>query len=56
MGVLLNEADMSVDAHGDFVGFEGRLADVAIRYGAQSPQVEECSDMIGRIRTIRSTE
>lgn len=49
LGVLLNIADMSVDSHGRVVGFQARLADVAARYGRDSVQYAECSDMVSRL-------
>jgi hypothetical protein len=36
MLALLQEADMSVNKYGDRVGFDGRLDDIAHRYGADS--------------------
>lgn len=49
LGVLLNAADMSVGPDGGEIGFDARLDDVAVRYGAGSDQLRECSSMIGLI-------
>lgn len=46
MGVLLNIADMSINSQGDEVSFGKRLEDVISRYGAESLQYKECSEMI----------
>lgn len=53
LGVLLNIADMWVSPKGERIGFDARLADVADRYGADSPQVGECATMVKRLKTTR---
>lgn len=50
LGVLLNIADMWVSPQGERIGFDARLADVAVRYGADSPQYGECSTMVSALR------
>lgn len=52
LGSLLNIADMSVDGEGRHVGFDGRLTDIRSRYGSDSIQLFECSEMV---RLLRST-
>lgn len=53
LGVLLNIADMWVSPKGERIGFDARLADVADRYGEDSPQAGECTTMVTRLRTSR---
>lgn len=53
LGVLLNIADMWVSPKGERIGFDARLADVADRYGEDSPQAGECTTMVTRLRTTR---
>lgn len=48
--VLLLEADMSVDARGFRVGFEGRLADIGRRYGSDSIAYKTVQDNIRFIK------
>ena len=50
LGVLLNIADMWVSPQRECIGFDARLADVADRYGAESPQAKECSIMVSALR------
>lgn len=50
LGVLLNIADMWVSPQRERIGFDARLADVADRYGAESPQAKECSIMVSALR------
>lgn len=46
MGVLLNIADMSISSQGAEVSFGKRLEDVIVRYGIESLQYKECSEMV----------
>lgn len=46
MGVLLNIADMSISSQGAEVSFGKRLEDVIMRYGIESLQYKECSEMV----------
>lgn len=50
MGVLLNIADMTIDGKGDTVGFDGRLADIANRYGETSSQYRNAAMVINALR------
>jgi HD superfamily phosphodiesterase len=52
LGILLNKADMSVDSRGDLVSFEARLENVADRYGVESLQVKECTEVINAIKSL----
>lgn len=51
--IALKFADHTVDSNGDFVGFDGRLIDVANRYGADSVQYQ---DMLNDIAWLRERE
>jgi hypothetical protein len=53
MGVLLNIADMSVSSTGEIIGMEARLEDIADKYGEDSIQYHECSELIHAIHTTR---
>lgn len=50
LGVLLNIADMMVDARGVEVGFDARLEDVEARYGRRSEQYRECAKMVENLK------
>lgn len=47
--VLLNGADMRVAGDGRLVSFDGRLADVAERWGEGSPRVVLCRRVCARL-------
>ncbi len=49
---LLLEADMSIDANGHYVGFNGRLNDIANRYGIEHPAYETALQNIKYIKNI----
>lgn len=46
MGLLLNVADMSIDGHGDEIGFDSRLYGIVARYGADSVQYRDAVRML----------
>lgn len=50
MLVLLVEADCSVDAKGNIVGFDKRLKDIENRYGLDSPAYKNVKDNIEYIK------
>lgn len=50
MLVLLVEADCSVDAKGNIVGFDKRLKDIGNRYGFDSPAYKNVKDNIEYIK------
>lgn len=47
--LILNAADMSVSKNGQRVGFAARLADIAARYGEDSPQYENSARVIDAV-------
>ena len=48
--LLLDTADMTIDSTGTIVGFDGRLSDVAARYGVDSVQYADCLKVISACR------
>ena len=43
---ILNMADMQIDKYGNDVGYEKRLEDIKMRYGAASQVYQNCQELI----------
>ena len=46
---VLNQADMQIDKHGNDVGYEKRLEDIASRYGIESVVYKKCERLVNII-------
>ena len=48
---ILNYADMSIDKHGNDVGFDKRLENIKSRYGENSIQYINCVKIVNELRS-----